>query len=708
MASCDPDGAGTGAHEKKVFHAAGVVNPAIHYVVDRSKWHEELVDKLARGLFLLLHAHRQGGKSSAARAVGSLLMKRPFLVVSITMESSRPVDEPAMWTALANSMAAAMSALPAGSIPPDLLARITSGLLFHDSTTFEAMFDFVRWPATTRIILIVDEFDTLLEAPDSVRHALLASLRSLRTRNSIAPEASSSPSALYSVLGIGVYRLLQLATRVDEVHRHSPFNISDALSVPLTTLESVRQMLADFSADADHAIPDEVAADFHWRSGGHVGLLSLLGQQLVQLCSGLKLGEAVDTAQWFAVACGSSLQGTLRESATVASMLSMLRSGNASSQSSPVSQAARSILRDMLSAPEDTWFEIAGGDASRDDALAYLMTEGVVVADTNKGTAIHRIVAPIIVPLLLRDVGSRALVVRMPRLPFARHATGGINLMQTLMELLPYINVDALFHPYALLKRGAPCEYAYHFQLYDLLSHRAAEGGWRLLGESRNAKMPGHLRRLDLYIASNGHRCGIELLAEGDALIGHVYEQAPTYLTQQKLDSLLVVNFATIEAAVVPNVPRPLPAGVELLQVLVSRTAKTLTPYMLGGADGLTATARPPITEDVAGATDSLLSPFAALSTRSTRPKFVVCGGIVWPLADSTVGSMLELMVADLELGSLGQYFEMWLVRADAGASRQLGKSARAVDALPAAIFDGARLELRIRGAPQAWTVTLE
>lgn len=679
---------------KKVFHVAGVVNPERHYVVNRSAWHTTLTEKLARGAFVLLHAHRQAGKSSAARAVGTLMMRSGYVVVTCTIESARPTDETTLWKALETRMAGAMSALPPGSIPSELAAQIASGSgpLFHDSTTFEAMFDRARWAATTRIVLVIDEFDTLLEAPDAVKCALLTSLQSLRTRNAIAPDGSSGPSALCSVLGIGMYQLLQLAGSAEHPCLNSPFNVSDAESVPPTTVEHVRAMLAAFSADVEHVVPDAVIADLHWRSGGHVGLLSLLGQHLAQLCSRLEPGASVDSTQWFAVANGSSLLGALRDSATVASMLHSMA---AARQTSPASHAARSLVRDMLSAPEDAWLGVAGADSSRSDALAYLMTEGVIVMDRRGPTAVHRIVAPVVVPLLMRNVESKALVARMPVLTFPRHANGSINLMQTLMELLPFINMEALYHPFAIAK-GVPCEYAYHFQLYDLLSRRASVEGWRLFSESRNSAIArGGLQRLDLFIACNGHRCGIVLLAEGGDLIGHLCEQAPIYCTQQKLNSLLILNFSSLEASIVPSVTRPLPMGVELLQVLVSRADNTLTPFLLGGEGGLTAQACCPIAQDAADATESLVSSCTALSPASARPTIVACGGSSWILEPlDTIGTLLSQIVADL---GLGQRHEMWMVRAN-GAEWKLGQSQRVAHTLPAVIASGqgTRLEIRV------------
>lgn len=72
-------------------------------MVDRTAWHNELADKLAVGSFTLLHAHRQAGKSSAARAVGSILERRgDFCVLACSLESVRPTSPENMFRALAS------------------------------------------------------------------------------------------------------------------------------------------------------------------------------------------------------------------------------------------------------------------------------------------------------------------------------------------------------------------------------------------------------------------------------------------------------------------------------------------------------------------------------------------------------------------------------------------------------------------------------
>lgn len=685
-------GGGAGAHSasKKSFYVAGIVDPAKHYIIDRSAWHGTLASKLADGTCVLLHAHRQGGKSSAASAVGAMLEARgEFCVVALTMECVRPTDAAATWTALEERVRGALLAFPRGMTPPPIAARLREGPLFVDDASFHAFFSTEIWQGA-RVVLIIDEFDSVLETQAPVRTALLSALRSLITARGVAPplhaSASGSPSAsaLHAVLGIGVYQLLQLAAGDEPDRRHSPFNIEDALTVPAATLDQVARMLHEFALASGHDIPDSVVTDMFWRSGGHVGLLSLLGQQLQKFCDKLAPGCAVDEASWIAVASGSGLSGAMLDSATVASMLRSVASATAVSSTQ---FEARRIVRAMLSAPADSWLEVALDDPSSNAALSYLVAEGVIVEDHRAGTKVHRIVAPMVVPLLMLNVGSSALVARLPRLPFARRPDGTLDLLKAVVELLPFINLESVFHPSALLKSGQPCEYAYHFQLCDLMAHRAADGGWRVLGETRSPAAHGPLRRLDLLIASNGSRCGVILLVDGKDLALHVYEQAPTYRAQQRLSGVLVVNFACSAGGVLTSIPAPLSDGVELLQVLVDPSTSTLTPCKLD-LDGRTAVALACLSSVVNDAVkESLVAPLAGLS-ESSKPTAVIHAGVEFGIdAATTVGELLAAIGAEIKEPKDSLF--MWRLLGD-GTERQLANAFILAAAPP-----GSRFELR-------------
>jgi len=706
------------AFTRKAFYVAGVVDPDKHYVIDRSDWHRVLADKLAGGAHVLLHAHRQGGKSSAARVVGSLLEQREgdgsgFRVLKCTVESTRPSNASAMWNALAQKLRRAILAAPHGWAPPRLSALIAAGTaLFVDAASFEAFFGVDVW-GDLRVILIIDELDTLLEAPATVRQELLSSLRALRTENVLAPALHGSPVALHAVLGIGVYRLLQLSSGEGPLSTHSPFDVSDTLTVPRTTLEQVHRMLEEFARDSGSAVPELIAQDMLWRSGGHVGLLSLLGQQLARLCDSLKPGDPVDEASWAAEVSGSALVSELRASATVSSLLrSVFRH-----VTTPLVRTARRIVRSMLSAPDNMFLDVEGGRDAPREALAYLLAEGVVVEHVQDGARRHRIVAPMIVPLLMMDIGSAALPAQLPRLPFPRRPDDSVHLQQTVLEALPFLDLDAVFHSFAQLKSGQPCEYAYHFQLFDILSRRSGEDGWRVLGETRNAAAPGPLRRLDLLIASNGQRCGIDLLVDGQHLDKHVYEQAGTYCEQQRLSSVIVVNFASSRRGIVERLREALPPGVEVLQVLVNRVDLTVTPFTLAD-DGLTATALAPVallrrvaamvgehaSEAPLRARVATLAVGAPASAAAPAPTHAVLEGVAYGLeAGGSVRDMLAAAAADL--GEPPASLTMWLT--GAGEDERVSNAQRASALTALSRAEGMRLEVRRSEDKPPLTLTL-
>ena len=670
MASISSD-----APTRKKFHTAGVVNPSLHYVIDRSEWHASLADHLAGGAFTLLHAHRQAGKSSAAGKVASLLQQRDdkFRVLACTMENVRAGSASVMWQALASTLRLAIVVTPLGRLPKAVSAMVSSDQpLFTDATSFEDFFSGGIW-GELRVILVIDEFDTLLDAPSEVRQELLVSLRALRTVDSIAPE--HSPTALHAVLGIGVYRLLQFSSGEARRFHSPPFNISDSLTVPPTSQEQVDIMLADFSSSTGYTVPKFIAEDMLWRSGGHVGLLSLLGQQLARLCDTLDPGSCIDEGMWAVIVGGSGLVGELRESATVASMLRSV-SGRMDMR---LIQEARAIVRIMLSAPDDVLLDISDGDYVNRKALDCLLAEGVIIARTHAGQRKHRIIAPMVAPLLMKDIGSTAMLAQVPRVPFPRWPDGSLRLQQTILEALPFLDLGAIFHSCSLLKRGQPCENAYHSQLFDILSHRLSEGGWRVLGETRNAFAPGPLRRLDLLIASNGQRCGIELLVDSASFYKHVDEQAGTYLAQQGLASVIVVNFVSSSSpgpGIVLKLRKQLPQGVELLQVLVDRTAMTVTPYALAD-DGLTSNALASIQlnrSSGGAAMEPLHSQFAALTVGAPAAtsalnvaytRVDIAGSALLLSPEATVKDLLTAVAEDID--ARAESLSVWLVQADEG-----------------------------------------
>jgi hypothetical protein len=249
--------------------------------------------------------------------------------------------------------------------------------------------------------------------------------------------------------------------------------------------------------------------------------------------------------------------------------------------------------------------------------------------------------------------------------------------------------LDAVSHSSARLSSGQPCADAHHFQLFDILSHRLEEGGWRVLGETRNAGAPGPLRRLDLLIAWSGERFVIEPLVDGQRLDKHVYEQAGTYCEQRRLSSVILVNFASSRRGIAEPLRALLAPGGEVLRVLVNCVDLTVTPSTLAD-DGLTASALAPVAlvrrvaagEEHAGKAPlharsatlrlALRAPASAAVPTPTR---AVLEGVAYGLeAGGSVDDLLAATAADL--GEPPASLTIWLT--GAGEDERVSNAQRA------------------------------
>mmetsp|Transcript_17533 Transcript_17533/g.26078 ORF Transcript_17533/g.26078 Transcript_17533/m.26078 type:complete len:648 (+) Transcript_17533:64-2007(+) len=542
------------------FHVAGIIDRDRHFCVDRSRWHEEVANTLIEGKFRLLHSHRQDGKSSCAREISKLLTDNGnFDTIFITLES---ISKENFWSSI-------------DSLFRRALGFYSSGPLFSDSATFLNYFENSS-KTERKKVLIIDEFDNLLNSSLECCTSFLKALRSIATSQS--QTVGSKPYSLHAILGIGVYRVLNLvsSSSLSSLSTSSPFNIADAMSPPLPTDEQIVNMIGEYEREYGVTVHTEIVQDIIWRSGRHVGLLSFLCKELHKLHEDRP--QPIDVSRWYSHMAGSYLQHELRKSATVATMMNRLSLVHA--RTYPVILRAREIVASMLSAPDDHELDLTIGSESGDsDPLSYLLSEGVIIDVTRHGTSscMFRITAPLLTPLLMQDIRYVPRYSFPIGFSFPRLANGSINLETTLLESLQYFSVESLFHPFALLSYGSPCEFAYHFQLCSILHSRGSDGGWRIVGESRNCQAAGTLRRMGILIASNGHRVGIELLAEGAKLESHITEQAVTYKQQQELRELLVVNFchaSAIDETVHPS------DGIGVMHIIVDRERHSLTPVV--------------------------------------------------------------------------------------------------------------------------------
>jgi hypothetical protein len=566
-----------------VFFTEGPVDPRRHFVVNRDAWHEQLAKKLCDdGSYVLLHAHRQGGKTSAIRGVRRAIRKKRkgqgYIVLSVSLQGADVSSRAAAWRSLAEAVRDSLPSMrrevPHGTIPA-LMAR-SGELPFTDAGSFKHNFVQENW-GEHRVILVLDEFDALLAAPAEVRDDVLGALRAIRTTNSDADGNEHGRYALHALLAIGVYRIVNLSAGATSVA--SPFNVASASTPPDPTPDEVRAMFRAYDDECGVHTAAEVVDDIIWRAGGHVGLLSLMGQELASLHQQLAKDAVADAARvtltrWRRWLCRTDVVERLTMSSTVQAVMRAVQFPRAGPA---VVQWVRHVVLTMLTGEDAHGVALrSGGDPALIQALELVLSDGVVVQVADG----YRFASPLLRLLLYTTMGAVYDWGIPAGLDVACLADGSMDMAATLLELLPHFSASHLFHAVQSKKSGSPREYAYQFQLFALLDARLKGRPWKVLAETASVNASGPLRRLDIYVEHKGRACGFELVADGADLASHVSDQAPVYLQQQQLERVLVVNFTTKQADV-RSAPPDLPAGVELMHVLVDVAASSMTPYTL-------------------------------------------------------------------------------------------------------------------------------
>lgn len=336
----------------------------------------------------------------------------------------------------------------------------------------------------------------------------------------------------------------------------SPFSTLSSVRCPTATAGAVAKVLVEF-ADAYKISRDfefnEIVIDVWCRTGGHLAMVSFLGNQLQQFLEALRLANgaapstllSLEWRRW--VQCRA--QQALKDHPTAILLRHRLHQ--------PTAGPARALLQRILQGP-------AEGKAYRDsEELRRLEAEGFVcvrgspslsdgrdvtpeatndkvrtTSDDTRGdgsssplgdnvlpAGLHASLFVIPPPALLRrlfythlcDLAQSVPVVF--KLTLQPHPSGPnhglvVDLHKTIYDAASLLDRSSLWHETSLCGDGTPHEFAFHFLLHAVLQGATVDNGWVLTAEARGA-YEGRSHRIDLCFQSNGHRCGIEIMRYG-------------------------------------------------------------------------------------------------------------------------------------------------------------------------------------------------
>jgi hypothetical protein len=146
------------------------------------------------------------------------------------------------------------------------------GLLLDTSAAFDGLpsppegvmetsHDFVKYFRRDRwhdkkVVLLIDEFGVLNDAPDNILKECLGALRTFKHNR--------RKYAVHSLIAAGTYSILDFSTSSSV----SPFNVADVVESPYFTLTDVENLFHDFAKNIGFTIDDDIAGDIWAQSNG--------------------------------------------------------------------------------------------------------------------------------------------------------------------------------------------------------------------------------------------------------------------------------------------------------------------------------------------------------------------------------------------------------------------------------------------------------
>ena len=520
---------------EKCFYVGGPIDPVRHYCVHRERETIDIVN-LIEFNYVLLHAHRQAGKSSMIKPIILALTEKSANSITISV-NLQGLEEYNFWESLWQRMHSACKTSPM--------------MKFRSSSEFLDAFSYDNFSGR-RVYLILDEIDHLLNLPIS-RESFLSALRSIRTGNTTT---DTKPYAIYGILGIGVLHVNKLSDATGP--QHSPFNVAQLFHLPQPQLHDIVQMFSEYGTtiNCDLTVFTE---DIFGRTGGHLGLASLLGKILQEWIHSFKPTnrKGITIGAWVGHLSNTRLlAGQIDASHSIHSILPCLSGKDEHIVTS------RQILFHLMNGPE--FMRDPSQQSKLDkDAVDFLEIIGVVVREPREGNI--RFSAPLFRIVFFKYFSERIEKEFIPTglvLPMINDSNtldtntldvNTLDLIGCIQQSLPLFDREVLYHQLSLDTNGFPVDFAFHFQLHCILSRMASRMNWFTNSEARNAAGKNR-KKLDIFVANNAHKYGFEILGDASKaeLSEHCSRQANVYKKELSLRKVLMINF-------LPHLPQKRP-----------------------------------------------------------------------------------------------------------------------------------------------------
>ncbi|MCY3742036.1 MAG: AAA-like domain-containing protein [Candidatus Poribacteria bacterium] len=261
----------------KRFGTEGRLYPEDNYIVPRTKATADFIDRIKQGKYIVLFAPRQTGKTTFFRLALDALTTEDltYFPIQLNFEESED-DSPAdFYRGLSEDIREEIEKVfqQRGQVPSEALIEFLEKTEITDHRAMRRFFAQLArlldssYTIKQKVVLLIDEFDAIPRA------AVKGFLRSLR--HIYLSDRTRCP---HSVGIVGVKNIIQL----NYDRSISPFNIQDEFHLPNFTLEQVKELLGQYTAEVGQGFAPEVVVSIHKQTAGQPVLVNRLAQILTE------------------------------------------------------------------------------------------------------------------------------------------------------------------------------------------------------------------------------------------------------------------------------------------------------------------------------------------------------------------------------------------------------------------------------------------
>jgi len=256
----------------RVFEKSGLVIPEMSYYVPLKNVvnadNQDIKNMVDRGRYFSIFAPRQSGKTTFLTETCRQLQDDPtYVAVLLSFQEYKKLDKQEFYSEIEKYLYAQLiERLEQVNCEKTEAVRqffnqhhLTNNISFK--SLFEGLNGILRFK---KIVVFIDEFDGI---PEIELENFLTSLRELYQKYKGVKQ-----KALYSVGLVGIRNMTKLV-----VGGVSPFNIADQVTLPPFTLENVRDLFAQYTAETNQPFTPTVVQRVHEETAGQTWLVNRLG-----------------------------------------------------------------------------------------------------------------------------------------------------------------------------------------------------------------------------------------------------------------------------------------------------------------------------------------------------------------------------------------------------------------------------------------------